>query len=179
MSILWLHIAVASLVLTALNAAKPVQMDDPVYLTYAAEFAALAMLFGVTDLLDGTAPRTAAREVAHGTYGPAEGGTYWHLSWWGLSYYADREGLRPLRLNVELPRPGDLIAVQDLTDLRHALAHHPEIVLSQIDTVVVGDRFPLRVMPGYYGGRTPLEHQQEGRIRVLIYRVIAVNPRSL
>src|SRR5688500_15411661 len=36
----WLHVAAAAVVLTALNAAKPVHIDDPVYLTYAAEFAA-------------------------------------------------------------------------------------------------------------------------------------------
>jgi hypothetical protein len=36
----WLHVAAAAVILTALNAAKPVHIDDPVYLAYAAEFAA-------------------------------------------------------------------------------------------------------------------------------------------
>ena len=36
----WLHVAAAAVILTAINATKPVHIDDPVYLAYAAEFAA-------------------------------------------------------------------------------------------------------------------------------------------
>src|ERR1700732_2569739 len=36
----WLHILAAALVLTALNAIKPVHIDDFMYLSYGAEFAA-------------------------------------------------------------------------------------------------------------------------------------------
>src|SRR4051812_7284844 len=35
----WLHVVAASLVLTGLNAIKPLHADDPVYLFYGAEFA--------------------------------------------------------------------------------------------------------------------------------------------
>ncbi|MGO8943135.1 MAG: hypothetical protein ACLQJ7_05625, partial [Syntrophobacteraceae bacterium] len=38
MSIPWLHVAAAGLLLIALNAIKPVHVDDPVYLSYGAEF---------------------------------------------------------------------------------------------------------------------------------------------
>ena len=56
------------------------------------------------------------REVARGPNRPAAGGTFWHLSWWGFSYYADRAGMSPLQLNERLPRPGDLIAVHDMPE---------------------------------------------------------------
>jgi hypothetical protein len=139
--------------------------------------AALALLFFITDLLEARAARVAAHEVAQGPYAPAEGGTFWHLSWWGLGYHADREGLRPLLLNRELPRPGDLLALHDLGELREALALYPEIGLEWIATVVAGDRFPLQVVLGYYAGATPLENQRDERLRVLVYRVTEVNER--
>jgi hypothetical protein len=136
--------------------------------------AALALLFFMADWFDASDARAAAREVGRKASLRAEGGTFWHLSWWGFSYYANREGMRPLQLNGELPRPGDLLAVHDIRELREALAIHQEIELELIDTVAVGDSFPLRALPGYYGGRTPLENQGEGRIRVLVYRVTGV-----
>ncbi|MGA3115247.1 MAG: hypothetical protein ABSF90_12550 [Syntrophobacteraceae bacterium] len=138
---------------------------------------ALALLLFVTDSLDASAGRAAAREVTRRNYPLAQGCTFWHLSWFGFSYYADREGLRPLQLNRQMPRPGDLIALHDLPDLDATMAHHPEIRLKLIDTVRVGDCFPLKAT-GYYDGRTPLENQHDERIRVLVYLVTSVDPHS-
>jgi hypothetical protein len=130
--------------------------------------AALAALFFVTDLLEARAEKRAAYHVARGTYYPAAGGTFWHLDWAGFGYYATREAMRPLQLNQQLPHPGDLLALPDLPGAREALAQHGEIGLELIDTVVAGDRFPLQVMPGYYGGRTPVENQRGARFHVLV-----------
>ena len=137
----------------------------------------LALLFFGTDVLEAKAGQTAARAVAHGPYTPAAGGTYWHNCWWGLAYYVEHEGLSPLYLNKQMPRPGDLLAVHDVKLLLDTLNQHPEIVLELIDTVVVDDHFPLRTLQGYYIGRTPLESQRDGRLRVFVYRITAVpNP---
>jgi hypothetical protein len=138
---------------------------------------ALSSLFFVTDLLEASAGRTAAGALARRADFQTEG-TFWYLSWWGFGYYADHEGMRPLQLNRELPRPGDLLAVQDIGGLREALAHHPEVGLELIDTVVVGDGFPLQVLPGYYAGQTPLENHRGGRIRVLVYRITSAIPQT-
>jgi len=139
--------------------------------------AALALLFFSTDVLEARAGKTAAYEVAHGKNRPAAGGTFWHLSWWGFSYYADRAGLTPLQLNERTPRPGDLLAVHDMPEFLVVLARHPDIVLEPVDSVVTGDEFPLRLAPGYYDGRTPMENQRAGRLRVRVFRVVAVTPR--
>jgi hypothetical protein len=136
---------------------------------------ALSLLFFATDLLDARAARVAAGEVARRPYFQARGSTFWHLSWYGFAYYADREGLRPLQLNREMPRQGDLLAMHDVREFREALAHHPEIGLELIDTVAAGDCFPLRVAPEYYCLRTPLENQRAPRIRVRIYRITTVS----
>jgi protein-S-isoprenylcysteine O-methyltransferase Ste14 len=135
---------------------------------------ALALLFFGTDVLEARAGRIAARELAQRTYRPAEGGAFWHLSWWGFTYYANREGLSPLQLNRQALRAGDLIAVQDAPELREVLVRHPEMVVELLDTVVVSDHFPLRLGPGYYDGRTPMENQRAGRLRILVYRITAV-----
>jgi hypothetical protein len=37
----------------------------------------------------------------------------------------------------------------------------------------IEDRLPLRTVAGYYGGRTPLQHQEGARLLVRIYRVTA------
>ncbi|QJW99506.1 hypothetical protein [Frigoriglobus tundricola] len=138
---------------------------------------ALALLFFGADVLEARAGKAAAFEVAHGTNRPVEGGTFWHLSWWGFSYYADREGLTPLQLNERALRPGDLLAVHDMPEFLAVLARHPEIVLEQIDAVTTGDEFPLRLAPGYYDGRTPMENRRTGRLHVLVFRVVAVTHR--
>jgi hypothetical protein len=137
--------------------------------------AALALLIFVTDSFDAFAERAAALEVTRRAYPLAKSCTFWHLSWWGFSYYADREGLLPLQLNRQTPRPGDLIALHDIRELDEAMAHHPEIGLELIDMVKVGDGFPLKA-PGCKLGRTPLESQHGERIRVLIYRVTSLDP---
>ncbi|MGO8943110.1 MAG: hypothetical protein ACLQJ7_05490 [Syntrophobacteraceae bacterium] len=137
--------------------------------------AALALLIFVTDSLDAFAERAAALEVTRRAYPLAKGCTFWQLSWWGFSYYADREGLLPLQLNRQTPRPGDLIALHDIRELDEAMAHHPEIGLELIDMVKLGDGFPLKA-PGCKLGRTPLESQHDERIRVLIYRVTSRDP---
>ena len=140
--------------------------------------AALAVLVQTADVFDARADREAARRVAHAGPAPAAGGTYWHLSWMGFGYYADREGLRAVRLNRELPRPGDLVAVLDAPEFRAFLAGQRLFGAELVDTVEVGDRFPLRAAPGYYDGRTPLEHNPGVRVRVLIYRVTAAAPAN-
>ncbi len=140
--------------------------------------AALALLIFVTDSLDAFAERAAALELTRRAYPLAEGCTFWHLSGYGFSYYATREGLMPLQLNRQTPRPGDLIALQDLSIFDEAMARHPEIGLEPIDTIKAGDCFPLKA-PGCKLGRTPLENQHGERIRVLIYRVTSRAPPSL
>ena len=135
---------------------------------------ALSLLFGATDWLDARSAQTAARELSRSGYIPADGGTFWHLSWWGVGYYADREGLRPLQLNRELPRPGDLLAVHDVAEVRAFVAAQQLMVLERVGEVAAGDSFPLRVAPNYYDGRTPLEHTRGVRTRVSVYRITAL-----
>jgi hypothetical protein len=136
--------------------------------------AAFSALFFVTDLFDARAEQKAAREVARRANLLADGGTFWNLTWGGLSYHTEHDGIRPLQINRHKPRPGDLLAVYDIRELREVLEHTPEVRLELLDTVLVDDGFPLRASPGYYSGRTPLENHREARICIRIYRITAV-----
>lgn len=137
----------------------------------AAGGAAVGLLVFAADTFDARAGHAAARAAA-AAHAPAPGGTYWHLAWWGVSDAADRAGLRPLQLDRELPRPGDLLAVHDRPELRAFMSIQPVFRVELVDAVDAGDRFPLRACTGYYDGRTPLEPARGPRARVLVYRVV-------
>ena len=131
-----------------------------------------SLLFFAADWVDADAARTAARRAAMSDHAPAPGRTFRHLCWWGVAYYADREGLQPLKANRDMPRPGDLLAVHDIAELRAFTALPLPFRLDLIDTIEVGSDFPFRLVPGYYDGRTPLEGRRGDRCRIFIYRVV-------
>jgi len=141
----------------------------------AAAGAALALVVFAADAADARAARDAARLAAR-DHAPAAGGTFWHLCWWGVGYYAEQSGLRQLQLNREVPRAGDLIAVHDVPEIQTFLRIQPVFRVELLETIETGDRFPLRATPGYYDGRTPLESARGARARVFVYRVVAVPP---
>jgi hypothetical protein len=135
--------------------------------------AALALLIFVADLYDTQSGKTAAPLVAHSSHQPPTGCTYWYFSWMGFGYYAERAGLQPLQINRHIPKPGDLIAVDNLT--WEEVLQLPKIGLELVETYESRDRFPLRATPGYGRGRTPLEHRSGPRLQVLIYKVLSVS----
>jgi hypothetical protein len=138
--------------------------------------ASLAMLFFVADFLDARASQIAVQRVIQTADPPSAGRTFWHITWGGISYHADHAGLRPVRLNRDLPQPGDRLAVLDA--LEDVAKKYPQLGLELIDTVTVRDAFPLKTGEGYYSGRTPLENQGDGRIRLNVYRVTGPQPPS-
>jgi hypothetical protein len=110
------------------------------------------------------------------------GGRVWYIGHWGFQYYAERCGMLPVvpRYNaaphsVELPPPsrlrrGDWLAIPEgkLEKPNLDLAALPHEEAGQI---VIGDPLPLRTVPCFYDGRTPLQHHERPRLIVHIYRV--------
>ena len=129
-----------------------------------------AGVFFVTLLLDTTAARSAGTELAR-----RERGAVCHqFTWHGVDYYSTREGLPQLQLNLRVPKVGDHLAVLDVSDLRSVVEGQPWIALEPIDVIEIGDGFPLKTLPSFASGATPLEHRSGVRIRVLIYRIVAI-----
>lgn len=137
----------------------------------AAAGAALALLVFAADAADARAGRDAARLAARSGHASVAGGTFWHFCWWGVGYYAEEEGLRQIQVNRAVPRAGDLIAVHDVPEVQQFVRIQPLFRVELLETIEVGDPFPLRAAPGYYDGRTPLESARGPRTRVFVYRV--------
>jgi hypothetical protein len=131
----------------------------------------LGVLFYSVDFLDAQASKQIAHEIKHKDWNIAKDNTHWHLTWWGLSYYADKQGLKQLAINQTIPKKGDIISVHNIEELVKDLKMHKEIDLELLETVNVGDGFPLRTTSNYYSGRTPMEHNQGPRASVLVYKV--------
>lgn len=131
----------------------------------------LGGLFYSVDFLDALASRQIAHEIKHKDWGLTEENTHWHLTWWGLNYYADEQGLKQLVINKIIPKKGDIISVHNIDELVRDLKTHKELDLELLETVNVGDGFPLRTTANYYSGRTPMEHNQGPRASILVYKV--------
>ncbi len=131
----------------------------------------LGGLFYSVDFLDAQASKQIAHEIKHRDWNIGKENTHWHLTWWGLSYYADKQGLKQLALNQTIPKKGDIISVHNIDELVRDLKSHKELNLELLETVNVGDKFPLRTTANYYSGRTPMEHNQGPRASILVYKV--------
>jgi hypothetical protein len=64
----------------------------------------LGVLFYSVDYLDAQTSKQIAHEIKHRDWNIAKDNTHWHLTWWGLSYYADKQGLKQLALNQTIPK---------------------------------------------------------------------------
>ena len=131
----------------------------------------LGVLFYSVDYLDAQASKKIAHDIKHREWGLTKDNTHWHLTWWGLSYYADKQGLKQLAINQTIPNKGDIISVHNIEELVKDLKMHKELDLELLETVNVGDGFPLRTTSNYYSGRTPMEHNQGPRVSILVYKV--------
>jgi hypothetical protein len=114
------------------------------------------------------------------------GGKTWFVGHWGFQYYAERAGMEavvtaapgypPGGGRVAFPPPsrlrrGDWLVVPDRRQNQQALPLDPD-QLELWEEVVVPAWVPLRTVPCYYGGRTPLEHHEGPRLRARAYRVL-------
>ena len=160
-------------------AAQMAQLEE-IRVRTTARFAAcgvvFALLLQLTDWLDARASEKAAHTVAQRRHSLGETGSFWQLGWGGFYYYASSDGLEALRLNEKIPNAGDMLAVPNGMKLPDVLLRQNRINLEPIETIVVRDKFPLRVTLGYYAGATPLEHAADPRFRATIYRVVAAAP---
>jgi hypothetical protein len=142
---------------------------------------ALGLAYLGIDWLGARAHRRGAEEAA-AVARAGGGGRVWYTGHWGFQYYAERSGMEPVvpaydagASYVERPAPsrlrrGDWLVVPEQgvqkSELDLAALPHEEA-----GRVVVEDPVPLRVVPCFFGGRTPLEHHEGPRVTVRVYRV--------
>jgi hypothetical protein len=145
---------------------------------------ALGLAFYAVDWQGARVQQQAAESAAAWVRGNG-GGAAWYIGHWGFQYYAERCGLRPVVTRYDPPegpirfpppsrlRAGDWLVVPDSRLTAQGLRLEggklrPEVCL-QIDVPL-----PLRTVPCFYGGFTPLEHEDGSvALRVNVYRVAA------
>jgi hypothetical protein len=126
------------------------------------------------------AAETAAQYVAdHG------GGRVWYVGHWGFQFYAERAGMKavvpryPDWVSIDGPiplppatvfTPGDWLVLPERR-LEQQWVKWPVASLELQDELQVGGWVPLRTVPCFYAGRTPVEHQEGACLAVRIFRV--------
>jgi hypothetical protein len=141
----------------------------------------LGLAYLAVDWLGARAHQRGAEEAA--AFARANGGgRVWYAGHWGFQYYAEDCGMTPLvpwyrhrPRYLALPatsrlRRGDWLVVPELGLEVPELDLAPE-PLQDAGQIVVDDPLPLRTVPCFYGGRTPLEHREEPRLVLRVYRV--------
>jgi hypothetical protein len=129
------------------------------------------LYFGI-DLRDAWVQKQAAEAAAEQVRRQAPG-TIWYVGHWGFQFYAERAGLVPVVPDESRLRAGDWLVVPDDWLMQQRIVIPAGVTEEPLAPVAVGDAFPLRTVPCFYGGVVPLEHQEGPRLRVRLYRVTA------
>jgi hypothetical protein len=142
----------------------------------------LGLAYFALDCRCGRVQERAAREAAawvraHG------GGRSWYAGHWGFQFYAEAEGMEPVvpwypprPSYVPLPpptrlSPGDWLVVPDGGVDRQRFDFPEGLARAEAACLAFEDPVPLRTIPPFYSGPSPLGHLEGPRLRVRIYRV--------
>ncbi len=112
------------------------------------------------------------------------GGRAWYTGRWAFRYYAERRGLWPVVPRYQAPssyvklppgsrlQHGDWLVVAE-DDFQKSGLDFANVPREEVGRIVIDDPVPLRLVPCFFGGRTPLEHRERPRLSVQIYRVLS------
>jgi hypothetical protein len=146
--------------------------------------ALLGLAYFALDCRCGRVQELGAREAAAWVRARG-GGRVWYAGHWGFQFYAEAEGMEPVvpryrarPAYVPLPPPsrlcaGDWLVVPggDVDRQRFDLPGGP--AWPEPATLAFDDPVPLRTIPPFYVGPSPLGHREAPRLEVHIYRVPA------
>jgi MFS family permease len=120
------------------------------------------------------APEEAVRIIAEQ---PAEDSTSKHTVWyaghWGIQFYAERAGMKPVVPYRSILLPGDWLVIPDSRWEQQLITIEPEYLDPIAIRLAIPELIPVRTVRCFYGGWAPLEHHSGPRITVVIYRVAA------
>jgi hypothetical protein len=133
---------------------------------------ALGLGFYAVDLREAEAQRRGVERAARRVFRQAGGGTAWYAGTWGVKFYAERAGLRPVVPDRSALHAGDWLVVPDapLPHQKFVTAGAPLTTAGRVD---VSDALPLRTVWCYYGSNVPLDRQEGPRVSLRLYRVTA------
>ena len=139
----------------------------------AAFCATIGVVFAVSDCSDARSELDAlsrAMQRAAELEPGGEAATTWFAGRWGLTYYADRAGLRPFAPNASRLEPGDRLLVSSLSerppvriDMRH---------LQRVDVSIARSPWPWSTLPSAYAGPVPIRARRSVPFQISVYRVL-------
>lgn len=152
--------------------------------------ALLGLLVNGIDLIDSHAQKEGIERTARRLRDEGTGNaTVWYVGHWGLQYYAEREGMRPVvpydpPANAAIPlgertrfRPGDYLVIPDYRITRQPYTRD-EARTEHVFAIWVTDPIPWQTIPCYYGGRCAVENHDCARLVIDVYRVTAAHTAS-
>ncbi|MEO8433360.1 MAG: hypothetical protein ABI596_00565 [Pyrinomonadaceae bacterium] len=133
---------------------------------------ALGLLFYATDFNDAYAEKAAIEQARQTISTTPPGQSTWYLGRWGLQFYGEQAGMKPVLPDESDLHSGDwLVTTDSVYAPEPVLAHLRRYRLKPVAEFAIGDRLPLSTMLGYYNSGIPLHHQEGPRRRVKIYRI--------
>jgi hypothetical protein len=132
----------------------------------------LGLLFYAVDFRDAYVEKAAVEKAKQTISTMPTADNTWYLGRWGLQFYAEQAGMKPVLPDLSVFHKGDRIVTTDsIYAPEPVLAHLRRYELVPVAEFALADRLPLSTMLGYYNSGIPIHHQEGPRRRVKIYRV--------
>lgn len=134
---------------------------------------ALGLLFYAVDFRDAYVEKAAVEKAQQTISTMPSAANTWYLGRWGLQFYAEQAGMKPVLPDESVFHRGDwLVTTDSIYAPEPVLAHLRRHELVPVAEFALADRLPLSTMLGYYSSGIPIHHQVGPRRRVKIYRVV-------
>ncbi|MDX6614449.1 MAG: hypothetical protein QOD75_3635 [Blastocatellia bacterium] len=167
-----LLLLVVSTLLMGRLLAKSLAAISPLVQRTALASIALGLLFYAVDFRDAFVEKAAIEKAGRivATMGPAH--TTWYLGRWGLQFYGEQAGMKPVFADESVLRPGDwLVTTDSVYAPPPVMAHLRRYQMTPVAEFALADRLPLSTMLGFYNSGIPIHHQEGPRRRVKIYQI--------
>jgi hypothetical protein len=128
----------------------------------------LGGLFYAIDLAEAVT-EVQAVERAEARLGDRQGrAPTWFIGHWGIQFYGERAGMKPIIAGRSHVAKGDWLVVPDDAIDRQSVSFEPD-QLELVETIDLGRRFPLRTVGGYFSDRA-LWGSPKTWVTVTVYR---------
>jgi hypothetical protein len=132
----------------------------------------LGLLFYAVDFRDAYVEKAAIEKAKRTIASMPPADNTWYLGRWGLQFYGEQAGMKPVLPDESVFHPGDwLVTTDSVYSPEPVLAHLRRYHLVAVAEFALSDPFPLSTMLGYYNSGIPIHHQEGPRRRVKIYRI--------
>jgi hypothetical protein len=132
----------------------------------------LGLLFYAVDFRDAYVEKAAIEKAKQTISAMPQADNTWYVGRWGLQFYAEQAGMKPVLPDESVFHPGDwLVTTDSVYSPKLVLAHLRRYQIVPVAEFALSDRLPLSTMLGYYNSGIPIHHQEGPRRRVRIYRI--------